>query len=300
VPKVSIIIATRNRSELLRSAVDSARNAGSDIEIVVVDDASDDSTRELCSGWTDILYLRARRRLGPGGARNAGIIASTSEYISFLDDDDLRLPGSIDAQVKLLEERPKVGMVYGRVRYRNQQGQPAEDSYPEQCPQGDVFRKLLHWNFVPCPSVVFRRSCLQRVGLLEQEAYGLEDWDLWVRIAELYEAVAVEEAVAIWRKPNFDSGQFTSRPERLHRLAHRLLRDKWLKLPRASEISGSERRQILRAFVERAADQLIWAAAERASSGHVRDFARVTTTLAGMYPLTGSRRAVVAIARRLL
>ncbi len=68
----------------------------------------------------------------------------------------------------------------------------------------------------------FRRACLTRVGLLDDEAHGIEDWDLWIRIAELYPVLAAKEVVAIWRRPNPSSQQFTSRGERLHAHARRL------------------------------------------------------------------------------
>ena len=120
-PKVSVIIATRNRCALLPRAFESARRAGSDAEIVVVDDASEDQTPEVLKEWNDVHYIRARRRLGIGGARNVGVIASSSEYITFLDDDDVRLPRSIDTQVEALERCPGAGMIYGKVLYGDQE-----------------------------------------------------------------------------------------------------------------------------------------------------------------------------------
>src|SRR5215212_3922946 len=78
--QASIIIATRNRCLLLPRAIESARRAGTDVEIVVVDDASEDRTEEVCRAFEGIRYVRARRRLGPGGARNVGLISSTSPY----------------------------------------------------------------------------------------------------------------------------------------------------------------------------------------------------------------------------
>src|SRR5688572_29746879 len=98
-PKVNIIIATRNRCTLLQRAVESARRAGSDVEIIVVDDSSEDQTPEVCKTWSDVSYIRPKLKLGLGGARNVGLIASSAPYISFLDDDDVRLAGSIDMQV---------------------------------------------------------------------------------------------------------------------------------------------------------------------------------------------------------
>src|SRR5688572_7030615 len=216
-PQVSIIIPTRNRCESLLRAIESARRAASNVEVVVVDDASEDRTPEVCRGLADVRYIRVARRLGVGGARNVGIIASTSEYISFLDDDDLRLPGTVDAQIHLLADRPEAGMVYGRTLYGDQECQPKGGFYPDECPQGDVFWQLLRSNFVPCATVVFRRTCLLRVGMLDEAVPGIEDWDLWIRIAELYPVLAFEQPVAIWRQPTPTSTQFTSHPDRLHR-----------------------------------------------------------------------------------
>jgi glycosyltransferase involved in cell wall biosynthesis len=293
-PKVSVIIPTRNRCALLPRAVESARRAGRDVEIVVVDDASEDRTREVCGRWLDVRYIGARRGLGPAGARNVGIIASASTYISFLDDDDVRLPGSLDAQVELLEARPSAGLIYGRALYGDQECRPVGGFYPDDCPQGDLFWQLMRRNFIPCPTVVFRRACLSRVGLLEEGAPGVEDWDLWVRIAELYPVLASEEAVAVWRRPTPASGQFTSRAERLHREARRLHADKWLRLPRAASASAARRREAARAFADCASQQLVWEASARLKAGHLPGFARVALAALCMYPVGVIRKILSA------
>src|SRR5690242_20704176 len=104
--KVSLIIPTFNRPHLLPRAVASALRAGSDVEVIVVDDASQDDTASVCRKLRNIEYVRLERNQGVAGARNAGLLASTSEYVAFLDDDDLRLPGSLDHQLALLEAAP--------------------------------------------------------------------------------------------------------------------------------------------------------------------------------------------------
>jgi len=287
--KVSIIIATHNRCSLLPRAVDSARGASRDVEIVVVDDASEDQTPEVCEAWSDVRYIKVERRLGSGAARNLGLVASTSPYISFLDDDDVRLPGSIDAQIELLEAKPDAGMIYGQALYGVNEGSAEGAFYPEQCPQGDVFWELLRWNFVPCPTVIFRRACLTRLGLLESETPGIEDWDLWVRIAELYSVIAIDEAVAIWRQSTPASNQFTSHPEKLHREARRLFKNKWLRLPRAMEAGAARRGKASRDFAASASQQLVWVAASRLKAGMLFESARVTLAGIGMYPLSMAR-----------
>lgn len=289
--RVSIIITTYNRSALLPRVVESARLAGSDVEIIIVDDASEDGTREVCESIPNTHYIRLRHRLGVSSARNLGVLASTSEYISFLDDDDVRLPGSIDRQVALLEAAPAAGMIYGRVLYGDEECRPKGGSYPEDCPQGDIFWNLLRWNFIPCQSVIFRRDCLLRIGLLDETVPGLDDWDLWVRLAELYPVLAVEDAVAIWRQPTFTSDQMSLHSERMHRHARRLHKKKWLRLPRCLDATERERRKIACEFAEYAAQQLIWEAVPRLKARRVGEFARITAALFTMHPVTGIRLA---------
>jgi glycosyltransferase involved in cell wall biosynthesis len=296
----SIIIATHNRCKLLPRAVESARRAGKNIEVIVIDDASVDRTREVCEAWTDIVYIRVQRRRGLGGARNLGIIAGKSKYISFLDDDDVRLPGSIDEQVKLLESRPDAGMIYGRALYGDEEGQANGTFYPQHCPREDIFLELLRWNFVPCPSVVFRRTCLSRIGLLDEAAPGLEDWDLWIRIAELYPVLATEQPVAVWRRPSYTSDQFTARPERMHRLARRLHAKKWLRLPRALNLGAGGAREIAHAYSEQAMEQLISEVAARIKDRRMHEAAKIAWAIFGMYPMVGSKKVLSVSLPRLL
>jgi len=102
-PRASIIIATHDRPQLLPRAVESAHAAGTDVEIVVVDDASTDETARVCQTLSGIKYVRTERNQRVAGARNIGLVASRGEYISFLDDDDTRLPDSLDAQIEALD-----------------------------------------------------------------------------------------------------------------------------------------------------------------------------------------------------
>lgn len=295
-PRVSVITPTRNRCELLVRAVESARRAGSDVEVVVVDDLSGDRTPDVCADLSArglIHYVRTSRQLGVGGARNAGLLSCTAPYISFLDDDDQRLPGSLDQQVARLESEPDAGMIYGRTFY-GEDGRPGSNTYPEQCLEGDLFWELLRWNFIPCPTVVFRRACLTRIGLLEEDEPGIEDWDLWIRIAELYPVIATEEPVAIWRRPNPASQQFTSRGEKLHQRARRLHREKWLRLPRALAATAAERRAIARDFATRASQQLVWEAASNLKANHLPGFARVAFAGARLYPVGVSKKILTA------
>jgi glycosyltransferase involved in cell wall biosynthesis len=269
--EVSIIITTHDRPQLLPRAVESAHAASirRRVEVVVVDDASCETTARLCRSLQGIKYVRLERNHGVAGARNRGILESSGKYLSFLDDDDVRLEGSLDNQLDALEASPAAGFIYGQAILGLEDGSPTGDFYPAHCPQGDVFLELLPQNFVPCGTAVFRRSCLERVGLLDTGIPGIDDWDLWVRIAELYPVLSHEEPVMIWRKSTPLSGQGTSDAAGIVELCTRRFYDYWLMLPRAQEFSARVRREISRKFSNNMANHLLWEAVRSLAAGQL-------------------------------
>jgi glycosyltransferase involved in cell wall biosynthesis len=267
-PQASVIIATHNRPNLLPRAIESAFSAGKDVEVVVVDDASTDGTAEVCRSLPSIRYVRADRNQRVAGARNLGILASTGEYLTFLDDDDLRLPGSLDRQIRELEVTPEAGLVYGKAILADPDGAPTQTIEPEICPHGDIFWQLLEFNFIHCLTAVFRRSSIYRVGLLDTSLPGMDDWDLWVRIAEVFPVAVVEEPVGMWRSFNPDSDQGSVRMPEIFRQANHVQRSKWLHLPRAVAATDEERQKARKRLRNRFSDVLIWYAASVLPGGH--------------------------------
>ena len=288
-PRASIIITTHNRPGLLPRAVRSAQASGTNLEIVVVDDASSDETAEVCKKLSGINYVRVEANQGVAGARNIGLVASHGEYLSFLDDDDTRLPDSIDAQIEALGREPQAGLIYGRAIYGTPEGLPGKRSYPAECPAGDVFWKLLSRNFIPCGSAVFRRSCLTRVGLLDDVSSGLDDWDLWVRISEVYPILSSEAPVIVWRRSAPNSGQGTSRAAQLVSKSVKKFRNDWMKLPRARSEAGKARRSVWREFSENMTEHLIWESGRALRCGEFRQAMGNLMILPRFHPLTVMR-----------
>ncbi|MEP6848117.1 MAG: glycosyltransferase family 2 protein, partial [Acidobacteriota bacterium] len=181
---VSIIITTFSRPSLLPRAVASAFAAGSDVEVIVVDDASTDETAEVCSKLGRIKYIRLDKNLGTARARNAGIDASLGQFISFHDDDDRKLPGTLDELTAILEANPNAGLAYGQTWAGNDELEPKGEPFPLVCYQGDVFWRLIEANFISPIATVFRKACLEDVGIIDPNLVGVDDYDLWIRIAE--------------------------------------------------------------------------------------------------------------------
>ena len=260
-PRISVIIPTHSRPHLLPRAVASAHAAGTDVEVIVVDDASSDQTAEVCRALRDIKYVRLDRNQGVAGARNVGLMHSQGDYVCFLDDDDLRLAGSLDLQARTLEAHPEAGFVCGAMVMADQDYHPTGEVTQPNHPGGDVFWKILELDFpVMGLSTLIRRECFLRVGLLRRSLIGIDDWDIFIRLAEIYPAVVIQEPVGLYRQPTPHSGQGSSgRAAQLHRVARH--QPALLRLPRAMAAPQKMRRTVRRLTINRIADTLLWNAA---------------------------------------
>lgn len=267
-PAASIVITTYNRARLLPRAIESAQNAGSDLEIIVVDDCSSDDTADVCSKISDIHYVRLSRNQGLASARNAGIAESSSEFIAFLDDDDLRLPGSLDKQLSAIVTDDRIGFCYGQALIGDAQRQlPTGEIYPLDCPHGDIFWDLLENNFIPMPAVVARKSSLLSEGGFNVNLPLVEDWDMWLRLSERFLVAAVAEPMAIYRKAAGSSGQMCSDSAALCKQAVRV-QQMALDRPRARSSAAAKRRQAQRKFGDRVYEILMTEATNLINEGN--------------------------------
>lgn len=117
---VSIVIATYNYGHFIIDALDGiGRQTYSDIELIVMDDASTDNTEGLINSWHEkhsdrfesFIYLKLPRNCGAGWAYNIGFQISSGEYIVIHDADDVSYRQKIEKQVALLEDHPDTAMV---------------------------------------------------------------------------------------------------------------------------------------------------------------------------------------------
>jgi len=207
-PKVSVIIPTYNAGKFVREAVDSVLNqAYEDYEIIVVDGGSVDNTRELLSSYGEkIRFIRQTDR-GVAAARNVGILNSKGEYVAFLDADDQWLSQKLKLQVKYLDEHPAVGLVFSDAWcITGGEPLPSDFHFVKRTSQiskpfsGKVFDKLFVRNFIPCLSVLVRRTCLDKVGLFDTDLSLAEDYDLWLRVARITSVHYIDQPLAIYRK----------------------------------------------------------------------------------------------------
>lgn len=205
-PRVSVVIPTYNRAELLAAALDSVlAQTLQCFEIIVVDDGSTDQTEDLLRGYAkDLRYVRIEHCGLLGRVRNAGLKIARGDYVAFLDSDDLWTPEKLAYQLDVLEREPNVGIVCS-----NAQVLRCGESGPsglylglDQGRSGRVLEELLVDNFIIASSAIVRRSVLNRTGFFTEERLlrGIEDYDLWLRVASISEVHYLADPLVIYRE----------------------------------------------------------------------------------------------------
>ncbi len=203
-PSVTAIIATYNRADLLREALDSIyaqEGLGTqfDVEVIVVDDASLDHTPQVAARYPNVRFIRLPVNRGHSAARNVGINYSSGTYVAFLDDDDVWLPRKLSSQVAVLEAHPEAGLAYSQFIIGSA---PHGLVFPDRhAPSGSVFNQMLFVNLCGIPAVpLVRRQALKEVGGFGEDLATVEDYDLWLRLSFHVPFIFVPGPVAVYRQ----------------------------------------------------------------------------------------------------
>ncbi len=185
--KVTVIIPTYNRSVYLKKAVESVcRQSYSNWELIVVDDGSEDDTRQLVQAFQDkygskIQYIYDQNR-GPAAARNSGIRAATAEFIAFVDSDDWFAEQKLAVQVAAMEEHPAALISHtDEIWYR--QGRIFNQKLKHKKVSGHGFKRCLEMCVVSISTAMVRRVLFEQVGYFDEDFHCCEDYDLWLRVS---------------------------------------------------------------------------------------------------------------------
>ena len=204
--KVSIIMPTHNRANLISRSIKSVlRQTLADFELIIIDDVSTDNTEELIRGYQDsrikyikraVNHLALYRETGrEDNPRNDGLKQARGQYVAYLDDDDLYKSCFLEEMCGFLDRNPDVDMAYGdAVWHRNLDGKGEQANCNMSVDFGPKVIRIR--NMIRTPTVMHRREIVDRVGYFKPikikvphpgvPYVGIEDWDYWFRISELF------------------------------------------------------------------------------------------------------------------
>ena len=204
-PLVSLIIRTKDRSDLLANAVKSvSRQTYTNIELVVVNDGGEDVEGVIRSLSDDIpiTYIVHENTMGRAAAANTGLKASNGDYINFLDDDDILYPHHIETLITWIVLK-RGNVVYSSVLsvYFDKPPFLTEHCKRDELVYNIAFDpdRLLFQNYIPLMSVMFRKETLNKIGYFDEKLSVFEDWDLWIRMSRHFTFYHIDKITAEYR-----------------------------------------------------------------------------------------------------
>lgn len=208
--KVTIITPAFNAEQYLKKTIESVLSQTfSDYEMIIIDDGSTDATKTIAQEYIKrypqkIKYIYQDNH-GLSHARNTGIKAAQGEYIALLDSDDEWFPNRLEESVKAMEADPLCGLVHSNIMRIDTSNEPLEIPVREkQYLSGMIFKELLlRKAHIACPTVLFRKSCLETIGLFDEslikDQLGCEDRDLWLRLSRKFKICYIDQVLAYYR-----------------------------------------------------------------------------------------------------
>ncbi|WP_454048567.1 glycosyltransferase family 2 protein [Cellulomonas sp. Marseille-Q8402] len=205
---VTVVVPCYNYGRFLAGAVTSALDQpGVLVDVVVVDDASTDDSREvaarLAAADSRVTVLAHPVNRGPVDTFNDGLARASGEFLVRLDADDLLTPGSLARSVALARAFPSVGLVYGhplhftasprraRSRVRRWTVWPGRRWLADRCADG--------YNVITSPEVLMRRSVVAQVGGQRPLAHT-HDMEMWLRLAAFSDVGYVAGPDQAWHR----------------------------------------------------------------------------------------------------
>ena len=195
--KISVILTTFNRKELLCRAIDSvqAQTRPAD-EIIVVDDGSTDGTAEAIKEKYPGIQMLVQKNSGVSAARNRAIEECTGDWIAILDSDDEWLPQKLARQMEETEKHPDYRICHSDEIWIRR-GNRVNPRKKHRKRGGHIFRYCLPLCIISPSAVIIHRSVFDEFGLFDPALPACEDYDLWLRICAFLPVLFIPEQLTI-------------------------------------------------------------------------------------------------------
>jgi len=211
-PLVSVVIPACNSERYIADAIDSVLQQDYPaVEIRVVDDGSEDNTRDIVRSYGDKVHLLTQQNKGSAAARNLGIRHAQGKYIAFLDADDVWHKNKLSLQVDALRKSGYKMAYSSFIRWHpDAQGRYAApdslfdtprhpDTTSARIVTGWTYADLLLDCIVWTSSVLVEKAEIEKAGLFDESLRKGQDYDLWLRLSRQIEMLGLEQPTALYR-----------------------------------------------------------------------------------------------------
>jgi glycosyltransferase involved in cell wall biosynthesis len=186
VAPVTVIIPTFNCRQWVREAIDSALNQTlAPAQVIVVDDGSTDGTTAHLADYRTRIRTLSQPNQGVAAARNRGLASAGTEWIAFLDADDVWHPRKLELQMRIIAEHPEIGLLGTGLFAWPAATIPTLAT--SAVPRARIIRRdqLAVKNCLATSSILIRRDVAERIGDFDTALSGPEDHDYWLRSADI-------------------------------------------------------------------------------------------------------------------
>ena len=192
--KVSVVIPTYNRPQLVGNAIQSVLDQTfDDFEIIVVDDGIERRAKDVVSRFNDdrIRYIEHQVNMGCSAAKNTGARESKGKYIAFLDDDDTWEPTKLEEQVEAMEAAPEAGFSFTAA---NETFNDRTYIHNTESGVNDYYELALrHFSAMIGSSLMYKKEVFGRVGYLDETLPTHTDVDFLIRVTKEYKGVGINK-----------------------------------------------------------------------------------------------------------
>ncbi len=221
---ISVYITSFNKQKYLSQAIESVLSQSlQPSEIIIVDDASSDSSREIINGFKSrypkiIKPIFNRKNLGISESRNIAISNCNNQIITFVDGDDYFLNKKLETEYSTLLKNLSASFVYSNHVFVDEAGYEkglfsSDNDHPAH---GNIFKENFSRSFNVSSGTNFHnemyyKSCAQDIGLYDQKIKIWEDWDFRIRTSKKYQYAYCQNVNSAYRI--IDDGLHNSEPE---------------------------------------------------------------------------------------
>jgi glycosyltransferase involved in cell wall biosynthesis len=184
-----------------------------DLEFIIVNDGSNDGSGDIIAAFKDprIKVITIENR-GIAGALNEGIRNSTAPFIARMDADDISLPERLEKQICFFRDNSEVGLLGTWATVIETDGSP-RGHLRHPISNGHMQFELMFNTPLVHPTVMFRRSLLERSGLYDARQDVFEDYDLWSRMARHTQMANIPEELLLYRAVPTGISHMTDDPD---------------------------------------------------------------------------------------